>query len=48
MNHQILFHLSRLKFVNFIVFLFGFFIGIPYKHKLSPVDIGFYGISIPL
>lgn len=41
-------HLSKLKFVTLTVLRFGFFMGIPSKQRLSPVEIGLSGISIPL
>lgn len=41
-------HLSKLKLVTFIVFLFGFFMGIPSKHRFKPVEMGLSGIYIPL
>lgn len=43
-----MYHFSRLKLVTLTVFLFGFFIGIPYKHRFKPVDMGLSGTYTPL
>jgi hypothetical protein len=48
LNKKLFNHLSRLKFVTLTVFLFGFFIGIPSKHRFNPVEIGLSGIYTPL